>query len=145
MAQTLSDVMSAHGLAVRLPPTRRCMHFPANGHHLSVIDLVFLPSDDSTATVKIGNHGESDHAPIFTNISLLHLEAHTKPSIKLDSDEESDFLEMISSAIKHISLDGLFHTNKDIDTVMGAMSSAFMAAWDKHSSDPSPVCRLKSW
>ena len=88
MAQTLSDVMSSHGLVVRLPPTRRCTHYPANGHHPSIIDLVFLPSDDTTASVHVGNRGESDHAPIFTTIKLHHTEAHTKPSIKPESDKE---------------------------------------------------------
>ena len=130
------------GLEVQLGNVRTPTHFPYNGRQPSVIDLVFLRVGPTRSTIHVDNKGPGDYCFVST---VIPFEFSLKPGlkwIKSGSDEESEFLDLVSNCLSFLSIP----TNDgEVSAVVSHMANAVASAWSLVTKASGVCICSKSW
>lgn len=96
-----------------------------------------------TADLAIGDKGEPDHFLLLLDIPFKVFWPEGKMSIKVDSEEEADFLSEVVMLLGQIPIPDIMSADQTL-AVAQAISSAFNLAWSHHAKVNQACARSKS-
>lgn len=146
MANRLMECAAALSLERIAPPSGRVTHLPYNSAlRGSILDLVFVPAFRGyTADLTLGEKGEPDHFPLLLDIPLRVEFPEGKMSIKVDSEEEDDFLAEVRLLLGLIPIPDVMSAEQT-QLVAQAVAEGFETAWSHHAKANRACARSKSW
>jgi hypothetical protein len=141
-ANRLYDLADLMRLEVQRDAIGSPTHFPFNGGRPSIIDLAFLPEGDTKSSFSVGERGPSDHAPLLTEIPFTLDFEYSTLRIKPGSEEESEFLKLVS---QHLTALEVPPGPEGVSDLVTRIAKIVESAWLQKATVPKVSRHSKAW